>query len=75
MKVLSNTGPKLKKSVLRKSVHFVGTRFFYKQLHFLGLMLGFLGKFTFSRLEVPQKFLSDFANFNLKKFVLNTGGL
>ena len=49
--------------------------FFYKQLQFLGLTFRLFSKFTFSRLKVAYKLLSNLQNFNFKKFVLNTGSL
>ena len=49
--------------------------FFNKQLQFLGLTFRLFSKFTFSRLKVAYKLLSNLQNFNFKKFVLNTGSL
>ena len=40
-----------------------------------GLTLGFCRKFTFSRLKVASGLLSNFQNFNCKKFFQNTGSL
>ena len=38
-------------------------------------MLGLLRKFTFSRFKVAYELLSNLQNFNIKKFVINTGSL
>ena len=57
--------------VYKPPVQIGGTQFvFIWATPFWGLTLGLLNKFTFSRSKVSEELLSNFQNFNFKKFVL-----